>query len=284
MELLFLTHKYVLILKIRKPASDKRNSGTFLAMTATITDIYRYPVKGLSAQLLEETSLEPGETIPADRAYALARATTIFDPANPEWLPKTHFLMLMRDEKLAELRTSFDEGRQELRLDTADGELGAASLNTADGRHVLESLIAEYLGLPGDQWPRIVEAPGFSFSDHSNKVISIINLATVREVSEAVGQEVDPLRFRGNIYVDDLPAWGEFDWVEKTISIGDAELAITKRTERCAATNVDPRTGARDMNIPRTLTKSFGHYDVGVYARVETGGHVAVGDSIHLLD
>lgn len=252
-------------------------------MTATITDIYRYPVKGLSAQALTETVAAAGEVLPFDRAYALARAETEFDPARPEWLPKTHFLMLMRDVKLAQLKTTFDEARHVLRLATEDGELGEIDLMSSNGRQRLEELIAGHLGLADDQWPRLVDAPGFSFSDHSNKVVSIINLATVRDVAEAAGQPVDPLRFRANLYVDGIPAWAEFDWVGHMAEIGDAQLAITNRTDRCAATNVDPTSGTRDMNIPKTLTKSFGHYDVGVYARVDRGGRITVGDAVRLL-
>jgi uncharacterized protein YcbX len=53
--------------------------------------------------------LTAGQCLPHDRRFALAHAATHFDPTRPEWLPKTSFLMLMRDEKLAQLRTHFDE-------------------------------------------------------------------------------------------------------------------------------------------------------------------------------
>src|SRR6516165_411721 len=77
-------------------------------MAATVTAIYRYPVKGLSAEKLERVSLTPGECLPHDRRFAIALGSTPFDPQRPEWLPKTHFIMLMRDEKLAQLQTRFD--------------------------------------------------------------------------------------------------------------------------------------------------------------------------------
>ena len=50
-----------------------------------------------------------------------------------------------------------------------------------------------------------------SFSDVAKKVVSIINLASVAAVETATGAAVDPLRFRGNIYVSGWPAWHEFD-------------------------------------------------------------------------
>src|SRR5271165_7164876 len=77
-------------------------------MATTISAIYRYPVKGLSAEKLDRVALTPGECLPHDRRFAIALGSTVFDPQKPEWLPKTHFIMLMRDEKLALLQTYFD--------------------------------------------------------------------------------------------------------------------------------------------------------------------------------
>ena len=52
--------------------------------------------------------------------------------------------------------------------------------------------------------------------------------------------------------------------------------------ERCAATNVNPETAERDMNLPLTLRKGFGHMDMGVYAKVVSGGQIAPGDAVTL--
>ena len=45
--------------------------------------LYRFPVKGLTAEALEEATVEPGGTIPWDRAFALAQGDSGFDAANP---------------------------------------------------------------------------------------------------------------------------------------------------------------------------------------------------------
>ena len=91
---------------------------------------------------------------------------------------------------------------------------------------------------------------GHSFSDVAAKVVSIINLASVAAIENAVGVPVDPLRFRGNVYVSGWPAWHEFGLLGKTITAGPARLKIVKRIVRCAATNVEPGTGIRDLQIP----------------------------------
>ena len=110
---------------------------------AHIERIYRYPVKGLSAELLDAIEVGVGEGLPLDRCLALARAETAFDPARPAWLPKRHFLMLARDERLASLRVAYDGGSAHLRIrhdgrDVLDAAVkqvsGTFSLETLDGR------------------------------------------------------------------------------------------------------------------------------------------------------
>ena len=128
--------------------------------------------------------------------------------------------------------------------------------------------------------PRVLFGDQHSFSDVGAKVVSIINLASVAAVEIAVGAPVDPLRFRGNLYVEGWPAWHEFDLMGRTLAISGARLKVIKRIVRCAATDVDPATGIRDLTIPKTLMQSVGHADCGVYAEVVTGGGIATGDAI----
>jgi uncharacterized protein YcbX len=114
----------------------------------------------------------------------------------------------------------------------------------------------------------------------AKKVVSIINLASVAAVETVSGAAVNPLRFRGNIYVSGWPAWQEFDLLDREINAGGARLKVVKRIQRCAATDVDPDTGIRDLSIPRTLIDNFGHADCGVYAEVIASGGIAIGDAL----
>src|SRR5207247_10399408 len=123
-------------------------------------------------------------------------------------------------------------------------------------------------------------APGHSFSDVAAKVVSVSNLASVASIEAVVGVPVHPLRFRANLYVEGWPAWHEFELLGREIAIGDARLKVTKRIQRCAAINVDPDTGARDLTIPATLMRTFDHADCGVYAQVIAAGDIAPGDSV----
>ena len=73
---------------------------------AKIHAIYRYPVKGLSPEPLARTTLAVQDTLPADRLYAIENGPSGFDPAAPRHQPKQRYLMLMRNERLAQLRAS----------------------------------------------------------------------------------------------------------------------------------------------------------------------------------
>ena len=247
---------------------------------ATLTSIYRYPVKGLSPQPYQRVSLRTGQTLPNDRRYAVENGPSGFDPDAPAWLSKTNFLMLMRNERLAALQTSFEDDSHTLTIRQNGTELARGNLETAEGRAAIERFLASYCASDLKGPPRVLTAPPHSFSDVARKVVSIINLASVKAIEDAVGRPVNPLRFRANLYVTGWPAWSEFDLLEKTLAIGKARAKVVKRIVRCAATNVDPVTAQRDLEIPSTLQQRFGHGDCGIYAEVTSDGEIAIGDSI----
>ncbi|HVV80334.1 MAG TPA: MOSC domain-containing protein [Pseudolabrys sp.] len=246
---------------------------------AVIDAIYRYPVKGLSAQPLARTTLAPGKTLPADRLYAIENGPTGFDPAAPEYFPKIRFLMLMRNERLAALHTDYDEANHTLTI-AHDSREFRADLRTKEGRLAVEAFFRRYMPDELRGPPKVLYGDTHSFSDVAKKVVSFINLASVAELEGALGAPVDPVRFRGNIYVRGWPAWREFDLIDKEIRIGAARLKVFKRIKRCAATEVDPSTGARDLAVVKGLMDNFGHTDCGIYAEVIAGGEIAPGDRI----
>jgi hypothetical protein len=249
---------------------------------SVLQSIYRFPVKGLTPESLQTVVLSPGETLPFDRAYAIENGAKKFDPDSPRYLPKIAFLMLMRDERLATLRTQFDDATQVLVVLRQGKQVARGQLDTALGRQMIEQFFAAYMKSELRGAPRVVSSPGHSFSDVAAKCVHIVNLASVRDLERVVGRPVDPLRFRANLYIDGVEPWAELGWLGKTIAIGKARLSVTKRTQRCEATNVDPETAARDMAIPAVLSRTWGHSDFGIYAQVKTGGAIACGDAFAL--
>lgn len=248
--------------------------------SALVTALYRYPVKGLTAQRLERAALTAGETIAFDRAWAIENGPGRFDPEAPKHLPKVAFLMLMRDERLATLSAEFDEETTTLTLRRDGRQVARGNLSTRIGCQMIEQFIAAYMKESLRGPPKIVSAPGHSFSDVAAKCLHIVNLASVRALERAAGRTIDPLRFRPNLVFDSDTPWVELDWVGQTLKIGRAQLEVIDRTRRCAATNVDPATAARDMAIPAFLERTRGHSDFGIYARVTTHGDIAVADEV----
>jgi len=154
------------------------------------------------------------------------------------------------------------------------------NLETVQGRAAIEQFLATDFAGQIKGPPKVISGGGHSFSDVARKVVSIINLGSVAAIEDMIGQPVHPLRFRANLYVSGWPAWHEFELLGQTLAIGETRLKVVKRIVRCAATNVDPETAVRDLNIPHTLMRHLGHADCGVYAEVITGGAIGVGDAV----
>jgi uncharacterized protein YcbX len=251
----------------------------------SIESIWRYPIKGLTPERLNAVTLTPDRCLPHDRRFALARADTEFDPARPEWLPKTKFVMLMREARLAALRSRFDAASERLVIEHKGSAVFDARLDEPDSRAALGRFIGTFLGLGSP--PRLVEAAGHSFADAQRKpnattgqYVSLINLASLAALEAAMEATLDPLRFRANIYLNGVPAWAEMDWIESQIAIGQARLRVLAPITRCAATEVNPATGVRDQATLGGLERAFGHTILGIYGEVVEGGDIREGDTL----
>jgi uncharacterized protein len=249
-----------------------------------VAELYRYPVKGLSGERLNSVPLRPGATFPMDRAFALENGPSGFDPSAPEWQPKIKFLCLMRNARIASLTTRYDDATEKLVVSKNGETLLEARLPVASERTKLEQFFQEFMGTEARGKIRLLEGSGHSFSDVAKKVVSIINLQSVASLEQSIGRKVHPLRFRGNVYVEGMPAWLETELVNRTIQIGKVRLRVVKSIQRCAATEVDPETAARDIDVPDALFRLTGEEDCGIYAEVLTAGTITPGDPFSVLD
>ncbi len=245
-----------------------------------IEHLYRYPVKGLTAEALEDVTVEAGQMLPWDRAFALAQGDAPFDPAAPGWLQKTHFMCLMANTRAAELKSLFDARSGQLTIRARDGGEVTASPLTEAGRARIAAWLAGFLGEETRGTPRFHYVPGHAFSDVRMKVISLINLASVDDLSRRAGAARDKLRFRANVYFSGAPAWSELAWTGQEFQAGGSRLRVVKRIPRCAATEVNPQTAERDAKTVAEIRAAFGHPDLGVYAEVIEGGRIGLGDAL----
>jgi hypothetical protein len=258
-----------------------RANGFFQAM-ARIASLYRYPVKGLSGERLKAVSLAPRETFPGDRMYALENGPSGFEPGSPAWQPKNRFLCWMKNARLAALDTIYDDASHIFTIRQGGKIVLQENLASEDGRHALEAFFETFMGEEKRGPIRLLQAPGHSFSDLSKKVVSLINLSTLGALQSQLGRPVHPLRFRANIYFDGMPAWSEHDLVGQMLEIGSLRAKVVKTTSRCAATEVNPETAARDIPIPEILLKSRDSLDLGIYAEIVSPGEITAGDTLRI--
>jgi hypothetical protein len=252
------------------------------AETARLDGLYRYPVKGLAAEPLDRVTLGPGDGIPGDRRYAIARGGTPYDDARPLWLRKEAFVMLMRegDEPLASIACAYEDDGHVLIVARPGGDALRVDLRTTSGRTDAGRAVDAVLGPRPDGAVRIVPAGALSLTDIPQNGLSIVNRASVDDFAGRIGRPVHPLRFRANCYLAGVPAWAERDWIGREVRIGGITVKIAAHIERCSATRVDPDTAVRDLETVRLLERTYGHIELGVYADVVDGGDLARGDPV----
>jgi len=245
--------------------------------------LYRFPVKGLTAEALDAAEVEEGGTIPWDRAFALAQGDAPFDPARPDWLPKQNFMCLMANARIAALRSTFEPRTGVLSVRAPDARAVSENVLTEAGRERMAAFLGGFMGEEARGTPRFLHVPGHSFSDVRAKVVSLINLGSLRDYEAKVGGRRHRRRFRANVWFSGAPAWSEFGWVGRQLQLGGATLRVVKRIPRCRATEVNPETAERDVDTLAELRGYYGHADLGIYAEVIEGGRFAVGDGIEVL-
>ncbi|MCY4034864.1 MAG: MOSC domain-containing protein [Hyphomicrobiales bacterium] len=254
-----------------------------------ITALQTYPVKGMSASMHAHAHLGASSVMPGDRIYAVLHEMSAPADAPPSPNVTLNYLTLSRNPKIGELQSRFDDSSRLLRLYRQGEEVASGHLNNDAERRDIESFLVEHMGETIRGGLRIVErnveheGADFSYMGHA-QFLSLINLASIAALEEVVGARIDPSRFRANIYFQGETPWEEFKWVGRDIRLGgEARVEVREPIERCAAVNIDPATGAKDMSLVRALFENFGHCDLGVYVRATESGDIAVGDAMEVL-
>ncbi len=233
----------------------------------TVASLYRYPIKGLPGEALPSVALIKGSGLPGDRQRAIETGAL---PVQPEgqWTACQAFQrMTIRPELTC---YSVQPAGDALQV-TAPSGASATILPETDR----VSAFSEEM----DGQTQLARAGGGrGYWDHPDAAVSIINLSTVEAIGKALGREIDPLRFRGNIYVRADP-WEEFSWLGKSLRFGDVDLQVIRPIDRCKGTSVNVETGELDVHMPAALNQFFGHIYCGVYAVVRQGGVLTQGAS-----
>ena len=249
-------------------------------MNLFLDSIQRYPIKGFTAEKLNQTSLEVGQTIKGDRQYSFENGDSGFDIYDPKHFSKTKFVVLMNNKKIASLETILDDD-QYLTIKKHGTIVAEGDLNSGSGVRDIEFFINDYFEAELKGEAKLLTAEGHSFSDVRDKCISIINLNSIRKFEQDTALTIDPIRFRANLHLDgDLPPFEELNLINKTLTINNTKLKIFAKITRCPAVDVNPTTAMRDTDLNKLLKQHYDHHYMGIYAMVEQGGTITKGDKI----
>ena len=252
-----------------------------------ITSIYRYPVKSLPGEAMARAELVSAIGIPGDRAFAFAKSD---GPAGHdggirgvEWVAKSAFHVLATEPRLGLIMCRFDGGIGSVSLTFPDGSTAQASVSDQTAAKAMGEMVGNFLGLAKRDAPILVHARKVGFFDTLEGEVSILNLASLRELEKVAGTKIDPLRFRPNIIMDGIAPWEELSWAGKNADLGRALIHFTKPTGRCLATHANPETGVRDIKVMNLLKDNFSHTQMGVYARITKDGEISRGDTLEFI-
>ena len=112
--------------------------------------------------------------------------------------------------------------------------------------------------------------------------ISLINVNSIRDFENKINKSIEIPRFRGNIYVNDLKAWEEFNFIGKNIIINNCQFKVTGAIPRCSATNLVPNKTEININLPHELKVTYNHINMGIYLTPLNEGEIKVNDKIKI--
>lgn len=250
-------------------------------MTVTLAKIWRHPIKGIGAEALSETQVYSGRTLPLDRAWAVLLSG---GESGTHWRSCRNFL---RGAKGPSLMAITAQSKQ-----AADGTTHIALEHpdrpsiTIDPDRDSDTLIDWVRPIyPEDGAPPVALIPAGQrgMTDTDFPSISVLNRASLRALEQKMGQKLDERRFRGNLWLEGLAPWEEFDMVGKTVRVGDVEIEIQEPIGRCRATEANPETGRKDAVVLASLSNGWGHTQFGVYGTAKNDGTVRPGDTVQIL-
>ena len=251
-------------------------------MSIQITAITTYPIKGFGGLDHDVIDVTAHQLLPGDRAFGLSSGTSssLEMPAD-SWLKKAHFLQLMNIESLANLALQFDQANNSLGLRLDDKLVYEGCLTDVKDADRFCDFLSAYLGYgPDKAKPRLFHLQEGGLTDTKTPYIGFGNQASMDDFAKKEKIHNDASRYRLNIMINGLDAFAEMDLIGQTASVGTAQFEFIEPVGRCAAIEVDPRSGKRRASLVSALAKHYGHTDMGVFAMVKKSGRIRCGDTL----
>jgi uncharacterized protein len=265
------------------------------SQSGRVVAIGRYPIKSMMGEELNAIEVTDRGLL-GDRAFALIDAETgkVASAKNPRRWPnlfdfRASYVEPPRNgQALPTARITLPDG-ESLTTDQDDVE---ARISSCIGRPVTLARSAPEQATAEGYWPDHdwladrdqtfeVGLPSGTFFDCA--VVHLVTTSTLdRLQSLAPGSRFETPRFRPNFViapVDGDATIDEYDWIGRTLSIGEVRLRIDLPSARCVMTTLSQGSLPKDPAILRTIVqKNAGN--VGVYASVVSAGRVRRGDLV----
>jgi len=246
--------------------------------------LYFSPVKSLSFSSKKSLKIKKNVGIQNDRIFAFTRIINETEANNYEKDPNKrnlNFFLTLRNSPFLN-KYNFEYKENELSLFLEKNLIKKISLNDnnnlkliADELKKLESSI-NYV-------PYLIKNVHFPFFDTMpQNSISLINMNSIKDFEKKIDYKIDHERFRGNIYINDIDPWLEFNWINKKILINDCSFMVLKKIRRCSATNLKLNSDRFDINVPQKLREVYGHINMGVYLKPLNDGTINIKEEIKL--
>ena len=220
---------------------------------ASVTEIWRYPVKSMAGEPLE-SCLVTADGLEGDRRWALI-----------DWSPNRagKWFNIKQHSALMTYRSRLVDGTVEVLA--------------PDGSSV--RLDGDLVGRFEAESSRPLELRDLAGGNFDDSQVLVVNLASVEAFALEAGMPIDHRRFRANFYLDGLEPDEELSWLGRRLRVGDAALEVTSRCERCKVITMDPDTTEATPDLLRLLVDRHDER-FGMYCRVVRPGRVAVGDFV----
>ena len=259
-------------------------------MTARLAHIFRHPIKSVGYEEITGASLTEGRAFPLDREWALLHArsgvTRMPDGRASDWAGKIHFVIGRTAPPLMQVRAQVQpDGRLRLRLRLSHPARDPLEIDpdTPEDHPRLVAWLGAFWPETQPRPTALVRAPDRPLSDEPLPYISLIGQSSLDDLSKRAGQPLDRRRFRANLWVTGWEPFAEFDLIGKTLRIGEAEVQLRARIERCRATDTNIETGARDIDMLSMLDRAYGHSDLGVFGLVTRSGRIGLDDPVEVI-
>ena len=245
-----------------------------------IEKLYFSPVKSLSFSPSSKLEVKKNIGIVNDRIFAFTRFINRSLAYNYEKNIKKRnlnfFLTLKNSPFLNKYNFAYKENKKELTLFLKKKLIITISTNNKNNYKLLEKELASREKIISYK-PYLLSNVNYPFFDTMpHNSISLININSIKDFSKKINHKINHERFRGNIYIKNLKAWSEFDWINKKILINNCLFKVLSKIVRCSATNLAADSVKADINLPKILRKVYGHINMGIYLKPLNNGKIFV--------